>query len=396
MLLWGELFDGLLAMFIGSAELAALSLLIAHFGVPLVYYLFLRILYLGRVWGVRADPGYTPRVVIIVPTFNEAGLIERKLEDLARQDYPRDRFAVIVVDSASSDGTPEIVLMWARNRDLDVMLVREPHRLGKSRALNTAFRRLGEGFEIVVVSDADSYWPDPTTLRRAVSYLADPSVGAVSCLKKPSSEGPAGVEEGYRGYYNFVRAAESKIHSTPVFHGELAAFRRSLLEKLGGFPEDLGADDSHTATLIAIRGYRAITPEDIWCSELVPRRGYLRWRLRRAQHLVQHFIRSIPMIPKAPRPFRYILALEAYLHLGNPWLLMLSAPILLASAALGETISLAVLLLGTALLVVRPYRTWVVQQAILVLASLRNIVTRELVWGKEEKDPTERGMARSS
>lgn len=45
----------------------------------------------------------------------------------------------------------------------------------------------------------------------------------------------------------------------PPFHGELVAFRRGLLERVSGFPENIGADDSYTATKIALIGYRAIT-----------------------------------------------------------------------------------------------------------------------------------------
>jgi glycosyltransferase involved in cell wall biosynthesis len=48
-------------------------------------------------------------VTVIVPTYNEARLIESKLDDIARQDYLRGRLEVIVVDSASTDGTVEAV-----------------------------------------------------------------------------------------------------------------------------------------------------------------------------------------------------------------------------------------------------------------------------------------------
>jgi len=44
-----------------------------------------------------------------------------------------------------------------------------------------------------------------------------------------------------------------------VFHGELAAFWRSLLEKLSGFPTGIEAGDSYTATKTVLMGYRAIT-----------------------------------------------------------------------------------------------------------------------------------------
>jgi len=65
------------------------------------------------------------------------------------------------------------------------------------------------------------------------------------------------LRRGYRDFYNIVRLGESKKFSTPVFHGELAAFRKSLLQELGGFPTDIGADDSHVATLIASKGLQS-------------------------------------------------------------------------------------------------------------------------------------------
>ena len=59
-----------------AALLAALVLAFTHFCIPLAYYCYLRSRRLSRPWGIRRDPGYRLRVTIIVPTYNEAGLIE--------------------------------------------------------------------------------------------------------------------------------------------------------------------------------------------------------------------------------------------------------------------------------------------------------------------------------
>ncbi|MGC8584364.1 MAG: glycosyltransferase, partial [Thermoproteus sp.] len=198
----------------------ALALAAAHFGSPLVYYIQAR-RWLKQPWGVQAEEGHTPYVTVVVPTHNEAPLIEAKLEDIARQDYPPDKLQIIVVDSASTDGTPEKAERWAGQRRVAVEVLREPQRNGKAHALNLALKH-ARG-DVVVITDADSHWPDPQTLRKAVRWLSDPTVGAVTCLKKPA--GRRGVEATYRDYYNVLRLAESKRWATPVFHGELAAFR---------------------------------------------------------------------------------------------------------------------------------------------------------------------------
>lgn len=63
-----------------------------------------------------------PQVSVVVPARNEARNIERCLTRLAAQDYPADRFEVIVVNDHSTDGTGEIVAELAR-RDGRIRLV---------------------------------------------------------------------------------------------------------------------------------------------------------------------------------------------------------------------------------------------------------------------------------
>ena len=97
------------------------------------------------------------------------------------------------------------------------------------------------------------------------------SAGAVSCIKALETSGSGGVEASYRDFYNVVGVTESNIYSTPVFHGELVAFKKNLLEEVGGFPTDIGADDSCTATLVALKGYRAVVARDLVCTEAIPK-----------------------------------------------------------------------------------------------------------------------------
>jgi len=334
-----------------NLELAiALTLALVYFGLLIAYYLHLRAIGLSRPWGVRRDHSFKPMVTVIVPTYNEARLIESKLDDIARQDYPRGRLEVIVVDSASIDGTVEAVKRWS-----------------------------------VVITDADSRWASQRTLSNAIAWLSDPTVRAVTCVKNPERGGFLGVEGGYRGFYNTVRLAESKAWSTPVFHGELAAYRRELLEAMGGFPTDIGADDSHTATLVALRGYRAVAVDDVECIEKVPEEGYHAWRVRRAQHLVQHFLKTLRHVGRAPNRFKPILLAEAYLHLANPWLLPIATTLLIHQALKGSIIAIAVLAAGALLLAYKPYRTWVVAQIYLIVAMLRNMWSKEIAWRKQAK-----------
>jgi biofilm PGA synthesis N-glycosyltransferase PgaC len=125
-------------------ELAiALTLALVHFGLPIAYYLYLRALWLGRPWSVRRDHSFKPMVTVIVPTYNEAKLIESKLDDIARQDYPRGKLEVIVVDPASTNETVEAVKRWSEgDPGLNLRVISEPTRMGKAYALNNAMRHV--------------------------------------------------------------------------------------------------------------------------------------------------------------------------------------------------------------------------------------------------------------
>ncbi len=364
-------------------ELIAVALAAVHFGVPLAYYWYAKTRWLPRPWNLKVNDNYSPKVTVIIPTYREARLIWSRLDNIRNQDYPKDLMEIIVIDSGSDDGTAEIVERWAsQHEDICLKLIREKERKGKAKALNHALRYASG--DIIVIADADAVWPR-NSLKEAVKWLADSTVGAVSCLKKPMNSGPAGVEEGYRQYYNVLRVAESKAYSTPIFHGEFAAFRRNLVEKAGGFPTDIGADDSHMAAKIALMGYRAITPETLWVEEKVPGRGYGMWRIRRAQHLIQHFAKLIRVSPGTNREFKRILEVEAFLHLINPWILLATVILLLAGLAYGSIISTLIIAIGVVALGVKEYRVWISQQFNLLIAALRNFVTKDIVWSKQVK-----------
>src|SRR3990170_2881853 len=50
-----------------------------------------------------------PMVSIIVPVFNGENAIEECIQSLLDQDYPRDKYEIIIVDNNSKDGTGEII-----------------------------------------------------------------------------------------------------------------------------------------------------------------------------------------------------------------------------------------------------------------------------------------------
>ncbi|MCC6004680.1 MAG: glycosyltransferase [Thermofilum sp.] len=363
---------------------AAVALALLHFGTPLAYYAYLKAKWLGRPWDVKIDEKYKLKVTIIIPTYNEAKLIWRKLDNIYSQDYPKSLMEIVIVDSKSSDGTVELVKEWARSHpDANLVLIQEPERRGMVPALNYALQNHRASGEIIVFTDADAFW-DTDALSEIVKYFADPNISAVTASIVPEAD--KHIENAYRSFFNQLRVAESKLHSTPVHNGALAAFRTSLIYKVGGLPSYTGNNDSTPASLIAFMGYRAIQVDDVVVKEPV-RDDQFRRKVRRAQHLLLSFLKTKHYakklgVYKPNKTFEKIWRIEWWLHVVNPWLLAASAILLLTSALQGSLAAATLMGIGLALLPIKTYRTWLLQQLYLIAAALRNVKTKEIAWSK--------------
>ena len=74
----------------------------------------------------------------MIAAFNEQACIERKLENLAQTDYPKDRLQIIIVSDGSTDRTNDL-LRAITLQGLELILL--PERKGKPNALNVGVER---------------------------------------------------------------------------------------------------------------------------------------------------------------------------------------------------------------------------------------------------------------
>jgi glycosyltransferase involved in cell wall biosynthesis len=117
-------------------------------------------------------------VSVIVPVRNEARSIEHTLRSLLTQDFPPDRFEVIVADGASDDPTVPIVRRL-QGEFPNLKLVFNPGRFSSS-GRNTAIRHATK--DVAVVVDGHCHVPDRRYLRHLVGAFED---SGADCLGRP-------------------------------------------------------------------------------------------------------------------------------------------------------------------------------------------------------------------
>lgn len=195
----------------------------------------------------------TPNIAVIVPAWNEGLVIGASIDRLLTLEYPPEHLRIFVVDDASTDTTPDVVLERAAAHPGRVFhLRREVGGEGKAHTLNHGISRvLADSWaEAVLIMDADVIFAHDS-LRKLARHLADDRVGAVTAY---IAEGSAdrnyltrfiGIE--YVISQLAARRAQNVLGAVACLAGGAQLHSRANLEAIGGkIPTGTLAEDTMT------------------------------------------------------------------------------------------------------------------------------------------------------
>lgn len=172
------------------------------------------------------DQTGTAAVAVVVCCRDRAALLAQALVHV--REALRDGDELVVVDSASTDPEVQRVVVSAGAR---LVVCDEP---GLSRARNAGWRATTA--PVVLFTDDDCR-PLPGWRDAAAQVFADESVGAAWGAVTADRDSAVPLSAGH--------ADAQEVHQDTVLsgvgHGASMAFRRTTLERLGGFDELLGA-----------------------------------------------------------------------------------------------------------------------------------------------------------
>jgi cellulose synthase/poly-beta-1,6-N-acetylglucosamine synthase-like glycosyltransferase len=346
-------------------------------GVPAIYFLYMK-KRSSTVWNLNLDSNYSPSTAILIPVHNEEKLVRLKLENIAKIIYPSDKMEIIIANDCSTDNTlNEVSSYIASHPQQKISVFDSKVHLGKTGCLNNVLKTLQ--VDVVIISDVDCFWPNDI-LTKALSYLSDPTVGAITArelLLNPADSWVTLGEQFYDSNIQSVRIGESKLHSTIFFQGGFAAYKRSVISEFNH-----ATDDSGTALDIVQTNRRALLIPEIgfFTSSPTTWKSKVNIKIRRAGHLQHLWARCLNLLAhgKLSMPKR-IAVPEIMLHIFNPILMVALGVLSVAVMVVYPLIAVVLaVLIGGALLVgrTRVMTFELVQNNLILLLALSSFLTR--------------------
>lgn len=266
-------------------------------------------------------PEVWPRVTVQLPLKNEYYVAERVIRTAAAIDYPRERFAIQVLDDSVDETTARVRALVddLREEGLDISMIHRDEPAGfKAGALNTGLDEVDA--DLVAIFDADCV-PGPDFLRRTVPFFGDEDVACVqvrwSFLNRDRSmltRVQAMVLDGLMAIDQFARASGG----LPLqFNGTNGLWRVDAIRAVGGWRGEILAEDADLSFRAHLEGYRLVhlrqyaVPTELPVEMASFRTQQMRWSLGSAQ-----LLRSIGWrILRSDIPWRSKLMM--FLHLGR-------------------------------------------------------------------------------
>lgn len=204
-----------------------------------------------------------PKVSVVVINYERCQLLRACLLSLERQEGVE--FETIVVDNGSSDGSADLVKEFAKGSKFALHLIENRANRGFCAANNQAFRIARGEYLALLNNDAEA---EPGWLASLVNELEDKPDFGMAASKILVYEDPRKIDKvGHliypdgqnrgRGTGEFDQGQYDRVEEVLWPDGCAALYRRSMIEEIGGFDEDLFAygDDAELGLRARIAGW---------------------------------------------------------------------------------------------------------------------------------------------
>jgi glycosyltransferase involved in cell wall biosynthesis len=184
-----------------------------------------------------------PFVTVFTITFNQEERIRKTLEGLFAQDYPKDRYAIVVLDDGSTDGTGEALKKLAATAPVPLRIVSCTHDADylNARRWNAAIAAADERTGVFIQVDDVELRPD--FIRQHIKWHTGAADHLVTGSKFEADETTWDLATCQRGHLANKDGSGRIVDEYTAIWGASMSFTKKLIEKIYAPPYDLPYDE---------------------------------------------------------------------------------------------------------------------------------------------------------
>lgn len=236
------------------------------------------------------------RFLVLYPAYHEDSVIYDSVDKFLNQDYPTDKFQVVVISDHMTDETNDML------RTLSITLLTPSfEKSSKAKAMQHAIEMVGNNFDNVVVLDADNV-VQPDFLRK-LNILCNAGYEVIQCHRcAKNSKGDVAMLDGASEEINntIFRKAHNRLGLSSALIGSGMCFTYDLFCK-NVFQLSTAGEDREMEALLLRQGiFIKYAAEIHVLDEKVNNKdNFQRQRMRWLTAQVQSLFRQLPQIPSA-------------------------------------------------------------------------------------------------
>lgn len=223
---------------------------------------------------IASNDSYFPMVSSITSVYNEASVIQKKIETLLSSNYPKDKLTIYIGSDASSDESNEVIAELTKH-NAQIKFFPYSERRGKSSVINDLMK---EAFlsnpkapnHIILFTDANVMLQENTIFNLCQHYI-DPSISLVDSCIVPigiKDDGISRSEKAYMNYEIFIKHKESSIWGNMM--GAFGGCFTIRSTEVVDVPPNFIVDDFFLSMIVLEKNKKSINDLKAICTEGIP------------------------------------------------------------------------------------------------------------------------------
>ncbi len=208
-----------------------------------------------------------PFVTIQLPIYNELYVVERLIDNIAKFDYPKDKYEIHILDD-STDETVQIALAKVEEykaKGFNIEHITRSNRVGYKAGALKEGTKFAKG-KFLAIFDAD-FLPNPDFLRQTIPHFANEKVGVVQTRWEHINEDYSLITrlQAFQLNVHFTVEQMGRYNADYLlqFNGTAGIWRRECITDAGGWEADTLTEDLDLSYRAQFKGWKITFLEDI-------------------------------------------------------------------------------------------------------------------------------------